>query len=224
MFETLSHRHFQRRNSKEYVVLPFAFERHHPFPYFRCSVWWTRLAIDTTNDCSNMQTNKKSVIVNCRWKRRNGVADLHVLIRFYSRRLNGQYTLDNIASCLFGIETNSVENDRSEFIHYLKKFFTISFTNLFLLVFRKSIFFLLQTFFYQSLMKKSLFAAACQLFGKERLHLSPVGRHRLRVESGRWCYRSTSWSDGETKRFYTNDDWSRRRGRQWRTTSWREEK
>lgn len=49
-------------------------------------------------------------------------------------RINGQYTLDNIASCLFGIETNSLQSENVTLITHLKKFFTFSFTNLFLLV------------------------------------------------------------------------------------------
>ena len=51
-----------------------------------------------------------------------------------NNRLNGQYTLDNIASCLFGIETNSLQNENATLINHLRKFFTISLTNLFLLI------------------------------------------------------------------------------------------
>jgi hypothetical protein len=39
-----------------------------------------------------------------------------------SIRVNGQYTLDNISSCLFGVETNSLQNDNNTFINHLKKF------------------------------------------------------------------------------------------------------
>ncbi|CAF3836758.1 unnamed protein product [Rotaria sp. Silwood1] len=49
--------------------------------------------------------------------------------------LNGQYTLDNIASCLFGIETNSLQNENITLVNHLKKFFSFSAANLFLLVF-----------------------------------------------------------------------------------------
>ncbi|CAF1184514.1 unnamed protein product [Adineta ricciae] len=48
--------------------------------------------------------------------------------------LNGQYTLDNIASCLFGVETNSLQNENGVLIKHLKKFFTVSFANIFLIV------------------------------------------------------------------------------------------
>jgi hypothetical protein len=33
-------------------------------------------------------------------------------------RLNGQYTLDNIASCLFGIGTNSLQNENATLINH----------------------------------------------------------------------------------------------------------
>ncbi|CAF1403825.1 unnamed protein product [Adineta ricciae] len=48
--------------------------------------------------------------------------------------LNGQYTLDNIASCLFGVETNSLQNENGVLIKHLKKFFTVSFANIFLII------------------------------------------------------------------------------------------
>ena len=54
-------------------------------------------------------------------------------------RINGQYTLDNIASCLFGIETNSLQDHNSVLIKHLKKFFTVSLTNILLLILRKCI-------------------------------------------------------------------------------------
>ncbi|CAF1390671.1 unnamed protein product [Adineta steineri] len=41
--------------------------------------------------------------------------------------LNGQYTLDNIATCLFGVETNSLQNENVILINHLKKFFTVDF-------------------------------------------------------------------------------------------------
>ncbi|CAF1688908.1 unnamed protein product [Rotaria sp. Silwood1] len=52
--------------------------------------------------------------------------------------LNGQYTLDNIASCLFGIETNSLQNENVTLINHLKKFFNLSLSNIFLLIFLMS--------------------------------------------------------------------------------------
>ena len=52
----------------------------------------------------------------------------------YNNRLNGQYTLDNIASCLFGIETNSLQNENVTLINHLKKFFQLNFANIFLLI------------------------------------------------------------------------------------------
>jgi hypothetical protein len=61
-------------------------------------------------------------------------------IKFYDNfRLNGQYTLDNIASCLFGIETNSLQNENVTLINHLKKFFQLSLTNIFLMVLCKCI-------------------------------------------------------------------------------------
>ncbi len=50
-------------------------------------------------------------------------------------RLNGQYTLDNIASCLFGIETNSLQNENGTLINHLKKFLNFSIKNILFLVF-----------------------------------------------------------------------------------------
>ena len=53
-------------------------------------------------------------------------------------RLNGQYTLDNIASCLFGIETNSLQNENVALITHLKKFFNVSSKAILLLVVSKN--------------------------------------------------------------------------------------
>jgi hypothetical protein len=58
---------------------------------------------------------------------------------FCNNRLNGQYTLDNIATCLFGIETNSLQNENVTFINHLRKFFTFSLSNIFILIMRKFI-------------------------------------------------------------------------------------
>ena len=52
----------------------------------------------------------------------------------YPLRINGQYALDNIASCLFGIETNSLQNENVTLINHLRKFFTGSLANILLLV------------------------------------------------------------------------------------------
>jgi hypothetical protein len=60
-------------------------------------------------------------------------------IVFWNNRLNGQYTLDNIATCLFGIETNSLQNENATLINHLKKFFTFSFANLFVFILCKFI-------------------------------------------------------------------------------------
>ena len=57
----------------------------------------------------------------------------------YNNRLNGQFTLDNIASCLFGIETNSLQNENITLINHLKKFFSLSLTHLFVLIMCKYI-------------------------------------------------------------------------------------
>ncbi|CAF1280053.1 unnamed protein product [Rotaria sordida] len=54
---------------------------------------------------------------------------------FDIKALNGQYTLDNIASCLFGIETNSLQNENVTLINHLKKFFNRGFSNIFLFIF-----------------------------------------------------------------------------------------
>ncbi|CAF1217843.1 unnamed protein product [Adineta steineri] len=53
---------------------------------------------------------------------------------FDIKTINGQHTLDNIASCLFGIETNSLKNENITLINHLRKFFTFSLANIFLLV------------------------------------------------------------------------------------------
>ncbi|UJR23765.1 hypothetical protein I4U23_026742 [Adineta vaga] len=54
---------------------------------------------------------------------------------FDIKQLNGQFTLDNIATCLFGIETNSLQNENVTLINHLKAFFSFSIANLFLLIF-----------------------------------------------------------------------------------------
>ncbi|CAF3607839.1 unnamed protein product [Rotaria socialis] len=48
--------------------------------------------------------------------------------------LNGQYTLDNIASCLFGIDTNSLQNENVTLIKHLRKFFEIDLTNIYIYI------------------------------------------------------------------------------------------
>ncbi len=57
------------------------------------------------------------------------------MLLFYNPRLNGQYTLDNIASCLFGIETNSLQNENATLIKYLRKFFNIDIKRIFMFAF-----------------------------------------------------------------------------------------
>ena len=84
-------------------------------------------------------------------------------------RINGQYTLDNIASCLFGIETNSLQNENATLINHLKKFFTISFSNIFLVVVRKSLTRPSKTPHYVCSSTRSDFAAIGRLLGEERL-------------------------------------------------------
>ncbi|UJR23768.1 hypothetical protein I4U23_026744 [Adineta vaga] len=53
---------------------------------------------------------------------------------FEIKQLNGQFTLDNTTTCLFGIETNSLQNENVALITYLKKFFIVNFANIFLLI------------------------------------------------------------------------------------------
>ncbi|CAF1403819.1 unnamed protein product [Adineta ricciae] len=53
---------------------------------------------------------------------------------FDIKQLNGEFTLDNITTCLFGVETNSLSNENVVLIKYLKKFFAFSLANLFLIV------------------------------------------------------------------------------------------
>ncbi|CAF5130649.1 unnamed protein product, partial [Rotaria sp. Silwood1] len=53
---------------------------------------------------------------------------------FNINTLNGQYTLDNIASCLFGVETNSLQNENVTLINHLRKFFTIDLTNIYIYI------------------------------------------------------------------------------------------
>jgi len=92
-----------------------------------------KLVIDITNDFLNMLINKKYLISKCTF-----VFCLLFKVQFcYNNRINGQYTLDNIASCLFGIETNSLENENVTLVNHLKKCFSLIIINLFLLVFRK---------------------------------------------------------------------------------------
>ena len=47
------------------------------------------------------------------------------------------FTLDNIASCLFGIETNSLQNENVTLINYLKKFFNRGLSNIILFIYCK---------------------------------------------------------------------------------------
>ena len=54
-------------------------------------------------------------------------------------RINGQYTLDNIGSCLFGIETNSLKNQNLPLIKHLRQFFKINIKTLFILFLCESI-------------------------------------------------------------------------------------
>jgi hypothetical protein len=58
---------------------------------------------------------------------------------YFNDSVNGQYTLDNIASCLFGIETNSLQNENVTLINHLKSFFKVNLASLFILVLRKCI-------------------------------------------------------------------------------------
>ncbi|CAF1286695.1 unnamed protein product [Adineta ricciae] len=51
------------------------------------------------------------------------------------KALNSQFTLDNIASCLFGIETNSLQNENITLVNYLKKFFNRGLSNTILFVY-----------------------------------------------------------------------------------------
>ena len=53
---------------------------------------------------------------------------------YFNGSINGQYTLDNIASCLFGIETNSLQNENVTLINHLKSFFKVNLASLFILV------------------------------------------------------------------------------------------
>lgn len=52
-------------------------------------------------------------------------------------RLNSLFTLDNIASCLFGIETNALQNENVTLINYLKKFFNRGLSNIILFIYCK---------------------------------------------------------------------------------------
>ncbi|UJR23769.1 hypothetical protein I4U23_026745 [Adineta vaga] len=53
---------------------------------------------------------------------------------FNIKQLNSEFALDNIATCLFGIETNSLQNENATLINYLKKFFTLSLRNILVLI------------------------------------------------------------------------------------------
>jgi len=54
-----------------------------------------------------------------------------------SNRVTQQFTLDTIGSCLFGIETNSLQNENPTLVKHLKQMFSISLSNLMVIVFRK---------------------------------------------------------------------------------------
>ncbi|CAF1592583.1 unnamed protein product [Adineta steineri] len=51
------------------------------------------------------------------------------------KALNSLFTLDNIASCLFGVETNSLQNENVTLINYLKKFFNRGLSNIILIIY-----------------------------------------------------------------------------------------
>jgi hypothetical protein len=92
-----------------------------------------KLVIYITNDFLNMLINKKYLISKCTF-----VFCLLFKVQFcYKNRVNGQYTLDNIASCLFGIETNSLQNENVTLINHLKSIFKLNLSNLFFIVFCK---------------------------------------------------------------------------------------
>jgi hypothetical protein len=102
---------------------------------FRCMDLWMKLVIYITNDLLNMLINKKYLISKCTF-----VFCLLFKVQFcYNNRVNGQYTLDNIASCLFGIETNSLQNENDTLINHLKSIFNLNPTSLFFLVVCKCI-------------------------------------------------------------------------------------
>jgi len=58
-------------------------------------------------------------------------------ILFYIDRLDSEFTLDNIATCLFGIQTNSLQKQNLVLIKYLKKIFEVSARLILLLIFCK---------------------------------------------------------------------------------------
>lgn len=56
----------------------------------------------------------------------------------FNNRVSQQFTLDTIGSCLFGIETNSLQNENTTLVNHLKQIFSISLSNFMIIVFRKS--------------------------------------------------------------------------------------
>jgi len=52
-------------------------------------------------------------------------------------RVSQQFTLDTIGSCLFGIETNSLQNENPTLVKHLKQLFSMSLASLMVIVFRK---------------------------------------------------------------------------------------
>jgi hypothetical protein len=53
-------------------------------------------------------------------------------------RVTQQFTLDTIGSCLFGIETNSLQNENATLVKHLKQIFSISVASFMIIILSKS--------------------------------------------------------------------------------------
>ncbi len=52
-------------------------------------------------------------------------------------RVSQQLALDTIGSCLFGIETNSLQNENTTLVNHLKNIFSLNLFNIMIIIFRK---------------------------------------------------------------------------------------
>ena len=144
------------------------------------------------------------------------------------RRQTEKYTLDTIASCLFGIETNSLENENITLVKHLKKLFTLSFTNLLVIVFSKRRDGHFSTWFNLYHCHSSDFTETCGLFGSERFFSDAEIDDGLFDRTDQSDSRSSSKTSRAPERFHTGHGRSRRNGARrrtiWTGDRWFEEK
>ena len=130
MLEPLFHQHFLLRSLKQYTILFYSTTLY--LFFIQMFNLMNEVSDIITNVFLNMLINKKSSISKCAYLSFQKRNDDYWFCSI--DRLNGEFTLDNIATCLFGIETNSLQNQNLTLIKYLKKVFDISSQLFFLLI------------------------------------------------------------------------------------------